>query len=340
MAGPCWNEHLDRALRRTQEAIARGRQQRARAAEQWLRGAGQLALDAEQASYERRQRRKAARRAQRHRERLEQASAPKGVVLGLEAIVLVVLALVYPGLWWLVFPSLWLAMSSAAHLSRVQERRRLEQGALPRAAAALPSFPEIDERLSRLDALCARLLEEIERGPRVLRDFVSRPGKTVKALRRTCHALADRERELRGAVAPEEEKRLLGERVELAERVARETDPIVRARFGAALAALEQQLRQRQELATAATRLEAEGTRILYMLENLFAQILRMKSADAGSPEVVGSGLRESLELLGQEVDAIADALQEANEQPAIPAPGAALRAEESASLPHHERVH
>ena len=91
--------------------------------------------------------------------------------------------------------------------------------------------------------------------------------------------------------------------------MAAEPDAIVRDRLSQALKALEQQLANRAELATAATRLEAENTRILYTLENLHMQLLRARSTDIGAPEL-GGKLRESLRALGTQIDAVAEALE------------------------------
>jgi flagellin-like hook-associated protein FlgL len=74
---------------------------------------------------------------------------------------------------------------------------------------------------------------------------------------------------------------------------------------------LDAQRGQRAELATAASRLEAEHTRLYYTLENLHAQVLRVRSADVASVDVAGLGLRQSLEQLGAEMDAVTEALED-----------------------------
>ena len=129
-----------------------------------------------------------------------------------------------------------------------------------------------------------------------MRDFVQRPEETIEALGAASKELARRERELRALLPAAEDARLAEERRALAARVEAETDDIARGRLGAALQALDGQLAQRVELGRAAARFEAEGTRILYTLENLHTQVLRARAADAGSPDVVGAGLRQSLE--------------------------------------------
>ena len=84
-------------------------------------------------------------------------------------------------------------------------------------------------------------------------------------------------------------------------------------RLASALAALDQQRDQRLELARAAARFDAEHTRISYTLENLFTQVVRMRSSDSASADVAGAGLRRSLDLLSREANALADALEKVN---------------------------
>ena len=92
-----------------------------------------------------------------------------------------------------------------------------------------------------------------------------------------------------------------------------ESDEVAKLRLSSALAALEQQRDQRQDLARSAARFDAEHTRISYTLESLYTQIVRMRSADSASIDVAGAGLRRSLDMLSQEVNALADALEKVN---------------------------
>ena len=142
------------------------------------------------------------------------------------------------------------------------------------------------------------------------------PERTVEALRQGCHALVRRERELRALAPPDEAQRLDAERDALAARVASEEDAVVRERLAGALAALEAQRRQRAELATAAARLEAEHMRLYYTLESLYAQVLRVRSADTAGEDIAGLGLRQSVEQLGAEVEAVTQALEEVHAAP------------------------
>jgi hypothetical protein len=281
------------------------------------------------------------RRAERHREqqleerRHDAASAvPRGIVFLAAAVLCVTIALRDPGLFWMVFVALGLGMSAVSAFSQAGRRRQV--GAAPEAQPmaeresasagkpaeartagtpvvpppALPPVAEpADPKVTRIQTLCDKLLAELESGPPIVREIVTQPQATIGGLRQACLETARRERELRSVLTGQDEAGLVAERDALAVRVSNEQDGIVRDRLGQALTALEQQLAHRAELTTAASRLEAENTRILYTLENLHMQLLRARSTDIGAPEL-GGKLRDSLRELGTQIDAVAEALE------------------------------
>ena len=181
-----------------------------------------------------------------------------------------------------------------------------------RQAAGAPQ-PPIDPRDARVDSICDKILLELRDAPEPVREIFLKPEQTVAALRDTCKNLTRRERDVRRFLSPDEDARLVREKEVLQKRIDAETDEVTRMRLASALAALEQQREQRLELARSASRFEAEQTRISYTLESLYTQVVRMRSADAGSIDVAGAGLRRSLDLLSQEVNALADALEKVN---------------------------
>ena len=125
------------------------------------------------------------------------------------------------------------------------------------------------------------------------------------------HALERREREIRALARPEDDARLQSERESLQRRLAAEQDQVTRQRLGQALEALDQQRSQRASLLTAASRLEAERTRLLYTLEGLHTQVLAVRStAEAGQEQAAADRLRQSLDTLSSEVSAVAGALE------------------------------
>jgi hypothetical protein len=100
-----------------------------------------------------------------------------------------------------------------------------------------------------------------------------------------------------------------------------EKDSVAKERLASALKILEEQRRQRAELATAASRLEAEHTRLYYTLENLYTQVLRVRTADSLSEDVAGAGLRHSVEQLGAEMEAVTEALEDVHRAPGTRVP-------------------
>ena len=119
-------------------------------------------------------------------------------------------------------------------------------------------------------------------------------------------------------VTPEDDQRLARERESLAKRLETEQDEITRQRLSAAMVALDEQCKQRIELLRAASRMEAERTRLTYVLENLYTQVLRVRSADSASAQIAGQGLKKSMESLGDEISALADALEAVNREPTV----------------------
>jgi hypothetical protein len=304
----------------------------------------------------RRDARREAQRLEREARLERTRSPVRGGMYAAVAVACVLMAMAQPArLWWLVFVALSFFMSAAKHLERPRkdalrdavegpeaQARRLGEGAerstreaeslqkdsgrsgertsTREAEAGRVQAPgadaSADPRVAKVDALCGKLMEELRAGPAVLREVVHAPERTVEALRKGCHELVRRERELRALSTPEESRRLESEREALATRVSTEEDTVVRERLAGALTALDEQRRQRAELVTAANRLEAEHTRLYYTLEGLYAQVLRVRSADTAGEDLAGAGLRQSVEKLGSEVEAVTQALEEVHRPP------------------------
>jgi hypothetical protein len=278
----------------------------------------------------RREQRRQRERDRKRQRQLEEANSVTGWFFAAAALVMAVWAFTSEQ-WGLIFAALGLAWGSASTLGRVRERE-LARGA---AAKALPQETSVpapvevpqaarpvsgqdaararaeDPRTARVNTLCDKLLSELRSGPGVLRDVVHQPEQTVEGLRKSCHELVRREAELRTLNSPEDERRLEQERAALAARVASEPDTVVKERLEKALRLVDEQRKQRAELATSASRLEAEHTRLYYTLEHLYTQVLRVRSADVSGADVASANLRQSVEQLGLEMDAVAEALEE-----------------------------
>jgi len=265
----------------------------------------------------------------------EDASLPQAYVLGGAAVVAGFVGVTQPHLFWFFFVAFGFAMAAADIFAKVRRReRRQAEEARARADASLldalqplavaappapaaPAGPESPElaaiaaREGRVEGICDRLLAELKEAPPLVRELLRRPEETVEALRAASRELARRERSLRSSLGVEEGERLARERAALAARVEGTSDGVVRERLTGALGALDAQLAHRAELATAAARIEAEGTRILYSLESLRAQVLRAFAADSAADEVTRESLKGGLETLSAEIDAVATALEE-----------------------------
>ncbi len=331
-------EGVEKGVEKWAQGVEKWAERHAQGVEKWAQGVEKWAdqvgswgehMEAkERRKWERRMAREQWREQQRALKRqreLEEANPLMGWMFAVVALVMAGMAVLNAQeLWWLIFVALGMGAASAGilgriHQLRLQERQKQGLGAGERAREEAPGRPveataprqAEDPRTVRVDTLCDKLLAELRAGPGVLRDVVHQPEQTVEGLRKSCHELARRERELRALSPPEEERRLEEERARLAARVESERDAVVKERLEGALRLLDEQRKQRAELATAASRFEAEHMRLYYTLENLYTQVLRVRSADAAGADVAGAGLRRSVEQLGQEMDAVAEALEE-----------------------------
>ena len=273
----------------------------------------------------------------------EEASVPHAFVLGTAAVVAAFIGITQPHLFWFFVVAFGFAMGAAGTIAKVRsrERRMAEEARSANAGATAertsaretlagsaappaplvtpppPAEPEspvlaaISVREKRVDGICDRLLAELKGATPLVRELLRKPEETVEALRAASRELARRERELRRMLTEDEGDRLLLERAELAGRAEAAPDAVVKSRLASALEALDAQLAHRAGLSTAAARIEAEGTRILYSLESLRAQVLRAFAADAAADDVTRESLKGGLETLSGEIDAVATALEE-----------------------------
>ncbi len=176
--------------------------------------------------------------------------------------------------------------------------------------AEKPADRPIDPRESRLDTICDRLEAELRDSPESVRTFLGTSTDTIAALRRTCHELLRRERALREESSAEALARLDSEKSVLESRIASTSDDVVRRSLQGAVAAIAEQKRQRETLQRNADRLDAEFTRLAYMLEGMAAQLVRLRSAAPLPGAASDPELEKSLAQLHREIEAIADALE------------------------------
>ncbi|WP_193430041.1 hypothetical protein [Corallococcus soli] len=179
-----------------------------------------------------------------------------------------------------------------------------------RVPDAVAVFQE-DARLRELDEVCDRLEAAYRKATPAVREFVSGGEESVLALRRSCHALREREQGLRREVSPDLLARLDAERAALAARINASEDPQVCASLRSAVAAIDAQRGQRERLARNADRLEAELTRLRWSIEGLVAQLVQVNGQSGGG---VAPDAELGLGRVQEELAAISDALESVNE--------------------------
>ncbi|MGZ6125652.1 MAG: hypothetical protein ACXWLR_11875 [Myxococcales bacterium] len=158
--------------------------------------------------------------------------------------------------------------------------------------------------------MCDRLEVELKASPERVRAFLGGSEGTIGSLRRTCEDLVSRESELRAGADAAALARLDEERAALEKRSLQEKDELIAKSLRGALAAIDEQKLQREMLKLAADRLEAEHTRLLYTLQGLASQFVRLRTAgDARGREP--AEMERAVTQLRAELDAIADALDE-----------------------------
>jgi carbonic anhydrase/acetyltransferase-like protein (isoleucine patch superfamily) len=211
------------------------------------------------------------------------------------------------------------AGSSVKRGAHVPAGTRLFPGTDFRGGAALPAVPAppaqaaaSDPRLLRTAAVCDKLEAELRASPEQVRAFLGGSDQTLASLRRTCEDLLKREAALRSELDESAAAHLEEERAGLQKRLGAEPDAQIRSSLQGALAAMDEVKRQRELLRVGADRLQAEHTRLLYTLEALASQFVRLRSA--GHDARAAAELESSIAQLRAELDAITDALEQVTE--------------------------
>ncbi|HZN95054.1 MAG TPA: hypothetical protein VFB81_20210 [Myxococcales bacterium] len=168
-----------------------------------------------------------------------------------------------------------------------------------------------DPRAWRIDSSCAGLEGQIQRAPPQARAYLGASLSTVRALRETCHGLLRRETALRAETSDEAKAELERARAGLQKRLDAATDEHVRKSLASALAAIDEQQRQRALMARTADRLDAELTRLLWTMDGMSAQLARLRTAGAEVSAAADVEVSRAVKKLQDEIGAIADALEE-----------------------------
>jgi hypothetical protein len=244
-------------------------------------------------------------RAERRLARRRGSGARGAIFLGVAAVLTYLV--LDGGPFWMLWVAFGLSLSGIAQIAS-NWGGRSKDAVLEGQATPVGDASQDPANLARIDALCDKLIEEIRKGPDVLREVVRKPEESVRGLKDAIHGLAKREAEVRALVTTADGERLQRERADVVARRDSATDPVTRERWEGALQALDAQLQHRETLRTQGARFEAERVRLGYTLENLYTQVLAVRST-AGS-DVAGVQLKAGVERLGDEISAVADALE------------------------------
>jgi hypothetical protein len=178
-------------------------------------------------------------------------------------------------------------------------------------AVAPGKSPAPDAREARIQAACERIEVELRQAPERIREYLGASDPMVSALRATCLGLIERERLLRAESSPDRLAFLDQEKAELDKRIAAATDESVRRSLQQAVAAIEDQKRQRGLLRQSAERLDAELTRLVWTLEGMGAQLVRLRTAGLEAASAPEQEVLSSMRQLHVEIDAISNALED-----------------------------
>lgn len=213
-------------------------------------------------------------------------------------------------------------------------------GSEPARAAAAVANPAPDPREARINAACERIEAELRQAPEQVREYLGASDQTVSALRSTCLGLIERERMLRAESSPESLAFLDQEKTEIEKRISAATDDAVRRSLQQAVVAIEDQKRQRGLLGRSADRLDAELTRLVWTLDGMGAQLVRLRTAGLEATRAPDQEVLRSMRQLHDEIDAIADALEHvAREEQDAQAPASDARRMEPISPVSSEEV-
>ncbi|HEU4577045.1 MAG TPA: hypothetical protein VFS67_02250 [Polyangiaceae bacterium] len=188
--------------------------------------------------------------------------------------------------------------------------------ALSGARHAAPQLREdaelaADPRAEHIRKACDRLEEEYARAPELVRGMFGDARTTLSSLRRTCLDLLARERALRAEASPAALQRLEQEQASLEARLAQATDEQVRRSLSGAVAAIAAQHEQRRLLQNNADRLEAELTRLIWTMDGMGTELLRVRTAGAEISQGSTLEIAQSVQQLQDEINSIAEALEE-----------------------------
>jgi len=137
---------------------------------------------------------------------------------------------------------------------------------------------------------------------------------TLSSLRRTCLELVAREGALRAEASPDVLTQLDQAKAAIEARLALASDAQVRRSLSGAVTAIAAQQEQRKLLQNNADRLEAELTRLIWTVDGMGTELVRVRTAGAELYQGSTAEIARSVEHLQDEINNIAQALEEVNQ--------------------------
>lgn len=155
------------------------------------------------------------------------------------------------------------------------------------------------------------VLTEIAAAPERTRDLFATTASEVRGLYEKYVSLVRRLDEISRHLAGADVQRLGRERDQMRRKAEAADDDAEREQYASAVAWLEQSLASHKELAKDASRIVARLAGIRAALESAAAKVVRVKSAEARAAAGEGEEVAQALSALGNEVDALNEAVDE-----------------------------
>jgi hypothetical protein len=241
--------------------------------------------------------------------RLRRNSLARSALLDTRAVVSLLaggVTAVATGWWWLLAPAvllyLWLARAAAAE-------------ALDPFALCEPDLAGLQGRCRRraeagLD-IQQRLQTEMRSAPPYLQDAMQSTWNQVRALGDQELALVRQLQNIEAYVRRLDPQQLDAEWRDLVARRDGARDPTAREQYEQALALMQGQVGNLNELRASAERIDAQLHTVQHTLENIYGQVLRLKTVDPGAGDLAMTELGANLQGLTDQMGALSESVQQ-----------------------------
>ena len=184
---------------------------------------------------------------------------------------------------------------------------------LPKRADEIPAGLDHSHRARAVAmlALRDRLLGDLDSAPEVIKENLAVSAMRVRDVVHKFLKLVVKHQEIESYLKSSDINAIINERNRLQRLAAAERDEVARERYLSAVKAKDAQAASQDELRRGVARLDGELATIQANLENVVAQIVRMKSAEArGAFEGESGQVAETLTALTNEIDVVTDTIE------------------------------